>query len=63
MSKIDKIEELQRLTKQDPSNFEARRKLAILLMDCGFNEEALQHLLLLSKTFSYDDDIFYNMKK
>ena len=61
MSKLDKIEELQRLVKQDPSNSEARRKLAVLLMDCGFNEEALQHLLYLAKLFSFDEDIFYNL--
>lgn len=61
MSKIDKIEELQGLIKSDPSNFEARRQLAVILMDCGFNEEALQHLLYLSKMFNYDDGIYYNL--
>ena len=49
MSKLDKIEELQRLIQQDPEDFQIRRELAVLLMDCGFNEEALQHLLFLSK--------------
>ena len=61
MSKLDKIEELQGLIKEDSSNFQARRELAVLLMDCGFNEEALQHLLYLSKMFSYDDGIYYNL--
>lgn len=61
MSKLDKIEELQGLIREDSKNFQARRQLAVLLMDCGFNEEALQHLLYLSKTFSYDDGIFYNL--
>lgn len=61
MSKLDKIEELQGLIKEDSSNFQARRELAVLLMDCGFNEEALQHLLYLSKMFSFDEGIFYNL--
>ena len=61
MSKLDKIEELQRLIQQDPEDFQIRRELAVLLMDCGFNEEALQHLLFLSKKFSYDEGIFYNL--
>jgi len=61
MSKLDKIEELQNLIKEDSANFQARRKLAVLLMDTGFNEEALQHLLYLSKNFPNDDGIFYNL--
>ena len=61
MSKLDKIEELQSLIKEDTQNFQARRELAVLLLDCGFNEEALQHLLYLSTVFSNDDGIFYNI--
>ncbi len=61
MSKLDRIEELQNLIKEDSTNFQARRKLAVLLMDFGFNEEALQHLLYLSKHFPEDDGIFYNL--
>ena len=37
MSKLDKIEELQNIIKEDSSNFQARRQLAVLLLDCGFN--------------------------
>ena len=61
MSNLDKIEELQQLVKEDSANSQARRQLAVLLLDSGFNEEALQHLLYLSKNFSYDDGIFYNL--
>ena len=61
MSKFDKIEELQRIVKEDSANLDARRQLAVLLMDCGFNEESLGHLLYLSKAFSYDEGIFYNL--
>ena len=61
MSKLEKIEELQRLIKEDSSNSQVRRQLAVLLMDCGFNEEALKHLLYLSQNFSYDEGIYYNL--
>jgi tetratricopeptide (TPR) repeat protein len=61
MSKLDKIEELQQLLKEDATNFQARRQLAVLLMDCGFNEEALRHLLYLSKTFTDDSGVYYNL--
>ena len=43
MSKLDKIEELQNILKEDHSNFQARRQLAVLLLDSGFPKEALQH--------------------
>ena len=49
MSDIDKIEELQGLLREDVNNFQARRELAVLLMDAGFNEESLKNLLYLSK--------------
>lgn len=61
MSKFDKIEELQGLIKEDSTNYRARRQLAVLLLDCGFNEEALQHLLYLSKMYTNDEGIFYNL--
>lgn len=49
MAKIDKIEELQNLLKEDQNNHQARRQLAVLLTDCGFSQEALKNLLYLSK--------------
>ena len=61
MAKIDKIVELQNLLKQDPKNIQARRQLAILLIDCGFSEEALKNLLYLSKNIKNDSDIYYNL--
>lgn len=61
MSKFDKIEELQGLVKEDPENYRARQQLAVLLMDCGFNDEALQHLLYLSGKFENDDGVLYNL--
>ena len=35
MSKIDKIDELQNILKEDRTNFQARRQLAVLLLDFG----------------------------
>ena len=61
MSKIDKIEELQNILKEDQTNFQARRELAVLLLDLGYSEEAKQHFLYLSKIFNDDSGIFYNL--
>ena len=47
----DEIKNLQKLLKKDPSNFQARRELSILLADNGFNEEALSNLEFLTKYF------------
>ena len=63
MSKLDKIEELQNLLREDSQNSQARRQLAVLLVDCGFNEEALKNLLYLSKNFEEDSGVFYKKKK
>lgn len=61
MSKLDKIEELQNILKDDPSNFPVRRQLAILLLDTGYAKEALQHFLYLAQIFQKDSGIFYNL--
>ena len=61
MSKIDKIEELQQILQNEQTNFQARRELAVLLLDSNYPQEALQHLLYLSKIFSDDGGIFYNI--
>ena len=45
------IETLQNLLKNDPSNFQARRELSILLVNNGFNEEAECNLKYLLKYF------------
>ena len=61
MSKLDKIEELQNILKEDPANFQVRRQLAVLLLDTGYPEEALQHFLYLSQIFQQDSGIYYNL--
>ena len=55
------IENLQKLLKNDPSNFQARRELAILLAENGFNEEALSNLKYLEKYFPEDAELHYNL--
>lgn len=61
MSNINKIESLQQILKEDSSNFQVRRQLAVLLLDSGFSEEALQHFLYLARIFPQDSGIFYNL--
>ena len=55
------IESLQSILQEDPSNFQARRELSILLANNGFNEEALSNLLYLLKYFPDDADLLYNI--
>ena len=57
----NEIENLQELLQKDPSNFQARRELSILLAQEGFNEEALSNLKYLSKYFPEDAEIWYNL--
>ena len=61
MSKLDKIEELQNILKNDTANFPVRRQLAVLLLDSGYSEEALQHFQYLSQIFKQDSSIYYNL--
>ena len=55
------IENLQKILKEDPSNFQARRELSVLLADNGFNEEALVNLEYLAGYFPEDADLYYNL--
>ena len=55
------IENLQKLLQKDASNFQARRELAILLAENGFNEEALSNLKFLEKYFPEDAELHYNI--
>ena len=61
MTALEKIEQLQTQLKNDPSNFQARRKLAMLLLDNGYKEEALAHFLHLAEIFKEDNELFYNI--
>ena len=55
------IETLQNLLKEDPSNFQARRELSIMLVNQGFNEEAEGNLKYLIKYFPDDAELYYNL--
>ena len=55
------IEALQNILKNDPSNFQARRELSILLVNNGFNEEAEGNLRYLIKYFPDDAELYYNL--
>ena len=55
------IEKLQGLLLEDPSNFQARRELAVILANNGFNEEALANLKYLENYFPEDADLIYNI--
>ena len=55
------IEKLQEVLQQDPSNFQIRRELSILLANEGFNEEALSNLQFLLKYFPEDAELNYNI--
>lgn len=61
MATLEKIEQLQEMLRNDPSNFQARRQLAVLLLDCGYKEEALAHFLHLAEIFKEDAELYYNM--
>lgn len=61
MAELDKIEKLEEILKEDKENYQARRELAILLVDSGFAKEGAQHLLYLSKKFPEDNELFYNL--
>lgn len=57
----NEIEKLQLLLQEDPSNFQTRRELSIILANEGFNEEALSNLLYLLKYFPEDAELNYNI--
>lgn len=57
----NEIENLQVLLQEDPSNFQARRELSILLAQNGFNEEALSNIEYLIKYFPEDAELQYNV--
>ena len=55
------IEKLQAILQKDPSNFQIRRELSILLTEQGFNDEALSNLKYLAKYFPNDAELHYNL--
>ena len=57
----ERIAELQQIIHNDPTNFQAMRELACVLMDIGENESALKALLYLVKIFPDEAKLHYNM--
>src|SRR5574344_1711444 len=57
---IREIEELQQILREDSSNFQARRRLAVVLLDKGFNEESLKQFQFLISIFPQDASLYYN---
>ena len=55
------IEELQQILREDSSNFQVRRRLAMALLDKGFNEESLKQFQFLITIFPNDASLYYNM--
>ena len=61
MAEFTKIEELENIVKNDPSNFQARRELSMALLDKGFNQDALKHTNYLIRIFPEDARLQYNL--
>ena len=57
---LQEIEELQAILREDSSNFQARRRLAVVLLDKGFNEESLKQFQFLISIFPQDASLYYN---
>ena len=55
------IKELQQILKQHPDNYQVRRELAMLLLDEGFNEEAITNLKYLLKIFPESHEMWFNL--
>ena len=60
MSAEQSVEQLEKLLKEDATNFQARRELVVLLMDLGDNAGALKHLNYLISVFPDDARLYYN---
>ena len=58
---LQEIEELQQVLREDSSNFQARRRLAVLLLDKGFNDEAYKQFQFLITIYPSDASLYYNL--
>ena len=61
MSDFELLENLKTAVENDPTNFQARRELAVLCMDMGYEKVALNQFNSLSQVFTEDADIFFNI--
>ena len=60
MNYLDEIKNLQEILKRNPDDFKTRKNLAILLLENGFNQEALAHFTHIINTQNADSAVFYN---
>lgn len=61
MGREEKIAELEEVLSKNNTDYKTRRKLAVMLLDSGYTEDAMKHFLYLSKIFQEDSGIFYNL--
>ena len=57
----EEIKNLQKILKAQPDNFQTRRELAMLLLEQGFNEEAITNLKYLLKVFPENHEMWFNL--
>lgn len=61
MNDLELFENLKETVENDPSNFQAKRELAILCLDLGFEKIALKHLNALTLMFPNDPNLHFNV--
>ena len=60
MNDIQRFENLKKTVENDPTNFQARRELAVLCLDLGFDQVAMKHLSYLTGVFPNDANLYFN---
>ena len=61
MNDIQRFENLKKTVENDPENFRARRELAVLCLDLGFDQAAMKHLSYLINVFPDDANLYFNI--
>ena len=61
MNDVQRFESLKKTIETDPTNFQARREIAMMCLDMGFDSMALKQLLYLSNTFPNDANLYFNI--
>lgn len=60
MNDVQRFDNLKKTIENDPSNFQARRELAVLCLELGFEQVALKHLTYLIGVFPDDANLYFN---
>ena len=61
MNDVSRFENLKKTIENDPTNFQARREIAMMCLDMGFDSMALKHLNYLVQTFPNDANLYFNI--